>query len=403
MSLLTDKMKGRKQQAVATEPLWRGPASAHEYGGVTQSLLSRYLCCPERFRITTIEGLRPVEKFNHRIEYGNLWHCAEEWYAKVCEDGNDGAVDVALSKLADYASKLCQKYPLDQVQVHHWYDVCRVTFPEYVRFWAAHPDVKARTPLMQEQVFDVPLPLPSGRTVRLRGKFDAVDLIGVGDNEGVWLFETKTKGDVDEVQLQRQMTFDLQTMLYLTALEYVPCADLGTESPIKGVRYNVVRRPLSGGKGSIVRRKGKAPQKLKSGKWGKGKAEESHEAYYARLQGIIAKEPQTYFHRWNVVLGRNDLDRFRREFLDPVLENLLDDYEWWHWCYTQSGGTEGSSVWDYLHRHKRFPHHQARHYRFPHGVNNPLLEGYSTDLDNYLETGQTTGLHRATIMFQELQ
>lgn len=381
---------------------------------MTQSLLGRYLCCPERLRISYVEGLRPVQKYSHRVEFGNCWHRMEELFAGCGPEASESrlASEATYLGLVEYTKELFRKYPLQQQEIEHWYNVCRVTFPEYVKHWAAHPDVKARTPLLQEYVFSILYPLPSGRTVRLRGKFDAVDLI----DGGVWLFETKTKGDVDEEQIQRQMLFDLQTCIYLVSLkeglrQHMGGADVGLPEeavewghrPILGVRYNVIRRPLSGGKGSIVRHKGKAPAKLKSGKWGKGKAEESLEAYYARLAAIIRAEPASYFYCWNVAVGSNDLDRFRRQCLDPILENLCDDYEWWSWCHRGKGGVQGSSVWDYLHRHKRFPHHQARSYRFPYGVSNPLTEGYGTEMDSYLDEGTLTGLYRTSTLFEELR
>ena len=68
--------------------------------------------------------------------------------------------------------------------------------------------------MLQEQVCDVPYNLPSGRVVRLRGKFDSVDLI----DGGIYLQENKTKGDIDKIQVERQLSFDLQTLMYSVAL-----------------------------------------------------------------------------------------------------------------------------------------------------------------------------------------
>ncbi len=54
-------VKAKSQQVVqhhstnilaTREPVWKGP----EVDGVTQSLLSRYLTCKERFRLLVIEG-----------------------------------------------------------------------------------------------------------------------------------------------------------------------------------------------------------------------------------------------------------------------------------------------------------------------------------------------------------
>ncbi len=193
-------------------PLWEGPSGTGPNGGITFSALSRFLSCRERFRVKMIEGWSPAEKFSHRMEYGQLWHTCEEALAAK-EDWR--------APLLSYADGLSRKYPMDREQISHWYQVCKLQFPLYVEYWRKHPDVKDRTPLFQEQVFDVPYQLPSGRTVRLRGKWDAVDLIGKGKNARVFLQENKSKGDIDEEAIRRQMLFDLQTLLYLVALQEV--------------------------------------------------------------------------------------------------------------------------------------------------------------------------------------
>lgn len=359
------------QKPQRAEPLWQGPESKGQQGGVTFSLLSRFLTCPERFRVRVIEGLRSEEGFNHRIEYGNMWHVCEEAWAKPAPLRNAWEAD-----LKAYAQGLANQYRLQQEQVWHWYNVCRVQFPVYVDYWSNHPDVTSRTPLLQEQVFDVPYNLPSGRTVRLRGKWDSVDLVGKGKGAGVWLQENKTKGDIDPVAMQRQLTFDLQCMMYLVAL--YSAATLGGvlglpyDPPIVGVRYNVIRRPLSGGKGTIVRHK-----PSKSNPQG-----ESAEAYYARLSGIIGDSPQDFFYRWNVNVTPQDVQRFRTECLDPLLERLCH----WYDFVTKGKGGFGLLNW-----------------RHPFGVTNTVDEYGGTDVDAYLESGSTVGLVRADTLFRELE
>lgn len=381
-------------------PIWGGPDGNGPNCGITYSLLSRFLCCRERFRLLVVEGLRPADQFNHRIEYGQLWHTCEEALARGNDPtrGNktDRAVPLWEHDLKKYAAQLITRYPLQQEQVAHWYEVCRVQFPLYVDYWARHPDEQHRTPLLQEQVFDVPYTLPSRRTVRLRGKWDAVDLIGSGKGAGIYLQENKTKSDIHEERLRRQLTFDLQTMLYLVALQsadgYLPTKG----ATVAGVRYNVVRRPLSGGKGTIVRHK---PTKSNP-------AGESKESYYARLKGIIKDEPETYFMRWRAEVTPGDVARFRRECLDPILEQLCD---WWEWVaylhpedHFHSGESGGYSK---KLRDRRIVGRYVGnppHWRHPFGVYNVLDEGGSSDLDEYLATGSQAGLVRTETLFGEL-
>jgi hypothetical protein len=90
--------------------------------------------------------------------------------------------------------------------------------------------------------------------------------------------------------------------------------------------------------------------------------------------------------RWKVEVSPQDVARFRRECLDPVLEQLC----WW-W----------ESVTGQFHpqEYGRCP---PLHWRHPFGVYNVLDEGGSSDLDEYLHSGSTAGLTRADTLFPEL-
>ena len=355
-----------KRLNLKPDPLWEGPCSDGPQGGLTQSLLSRWLCCRERFRLKVVDGLRTPDEFNVRLEYGNLWHVCEE-HAPVWE-----------TPLRAYADDLLRRYPTQQDQVRHWYRVCRVQYPLYEAYWAKHPDVTKRVPIANELTFRAPYVLPSGRTVWMRGKFDGVDKVG----KRTVLQENKTKGDIKEAEIHKQMGFDLQTLWYVIALMRT---DLPGGHEIKGipeVRYNVVRRPLAGGKGSIVRHK-----PTKSNPEG-----ESEDEFYARLKGIIegaegpdwGTEGHYFFMRWNVSISPADLERFERRFLVPCLEDLCD---WWERISTADDPFDPA----------------CRHYQFPYGVWNPLTNGAATDFDELLATGSRVGLERADTLFRELE
>lgn len=361
-----------------TEPLWKGP----QVDGITFSLLSRFLVCRERFRLLVVDGLRPVEDFNQRIEYGNMWHRCEEIYANAMDRKHNDGTPAWKAGLREYCQQLAKQYPLQGKQVEHWYNICALQFPLYIGYWKKQPDVKQRTPLMQEQVFNVPYTLPSGRVVRLRGKFDSVDIIGKGNDAGVYLQENKTKGDINEALMQRQLMFDLQTMIYLVALEQV--AKEVQKNPIKGVRYNVIRRPLSSGRHSIKQHK---PTK----KQPKG---ESLANFYKRLEGLIRSEPEFFFMRWKVEMLPTDVARFKRECLNPILEQLCD---WWE--HIQNCAASDNHP---FHVSKSATDPKGVHFRFPYGTYNPMLEGKASEMDEYLASGSTLGLHRAETLFREL-
>ena len=360
------------------EPLWGGPVEV----GTTQSLLSKYIVCPERFRIRVIEGLASPPKFNHRLEFGSLWHICEEYFAKdVKHDWR--------KPLLDACKKLAEQYPLDRGDINKWYNVILKQFPHYVKFWEKHPDIIARKPLIQEQVFCVDYKLPSGRTCKLKGKFDSVDLVAKGKIKGIVLQENKTKSDIVPEQVEKQLRRDLQTMFYLIALQssqkyWYENGILAPYDavPITGVRYNVIRRPLSGGRGTIKR----------------NEAKETEEQYYCRLEQYFIDEPEYWFMRWNTEVTAKDVVAFKEQVLDPVLENLLDDYEWWNCCIR-----DGHNVWNYVYRHVLFPNHAHRHFILPFGVYNVIADGGATDLDEFTFSGSEVGLQRGVPLFTELQ
>lgn len=428
MPTLSSKVK--KHMPKKLPPLWEGPQSDGPQGGVTQSLLGGYVCCKERFRVKTIEGLKPADsRWNHRLGYGSMWHCCEE---ELAQKENGTWTHRLLDK---YTHDEMMAHPLDQETIEHWYYVCRTQFPIYVDHWRKHPDVKNRTPLLQEETFCVPYKLPSGRVVYLRGKFDSVDLIKDGRKSAIFLQENKTKSDIEESELQRQLMFDLQTGVYLCALElfqheYMQDAppDPGYakewDHPIAGVRYNVVRRPLSGGAGSIRRSEGTKGSKcnLKCCKYGPSldcekcggtgrvgaKEPETQEHFYKRVREVLdgtaegSPGPEYFFMRWKVDVTASDLEKFKVQFLNPCLEDLCDDYEWWEYCHNLKS-SDPYAHFRYESRFNHFPLHVQHVWRLPYGLHNPLIENGSTELDEYLDTGSTVGLTRAETLFKELE
>ncbi len=385
MSLASVIKSGGK--TVRKGPLWAGPEAEGPLGGVTQSMISAWLGCKERFRVKYLEGWRAEDQFSKYLEYGQMWHTCEEVHARDGSfKGHKYADSAWLQSLRGYCIEISKKYPLQLQDIDHWRRTCEAQFPVYVDYWAKHKDVEQRTPLMQEQVFDVPYELPSGRTVRLRGKFDSVDLVGKGKNAGVYLKENKTKGEIERKDIEEQLLNDLQTMLYLVALERT--RDKGgmddepihsVDAPLKGVCYNVVRRPFSGGQGNIKRRKVNKTNKV----------EETKDQFYARLQNDYFKaEPEYWFMRWKSEVQPSDVVRFCRECLDPILEAMCNWY-----------GYSAGGKWEDTIPYTGY----GWHWRHPFGVKNSVDEGYKSDVDQYIDTGSTVGLVQATTLFTELQ
>lgn len=369
-SKLTKALKGVKQPKQRQGPLWLGPMDASPTGGITQSMLNNFLCCRERFRLKYIEGLKTVEKFSASIDFGNFWHLCEERHS------TGDPWDDTIKLLKAYALEFCSKHPLQQEEINKWYNVCKTLFPIYVNYWSKDKEQQTKTLIFQEQVFHVPYELPSGRVVYLRGKFDAVDLIGKGKSAQIFLQENKTKSEIDEEKIRRNLKMDLQTLLYLIALKEAQVrGNTHLENyPIAGVRYNVIRRPLAGGKGSI-----RPHQATKT------KAAETDAEFYERLKGVILEDVGSYFLRVKVEVYQSDIDRFKKMCLNPLLEQLCDWYD-----FVKLGHQEWNVV-------------NKVHFMSPFGLYSPLVETGQTELDNYLENGSEVGLQRVETLFTELQ
>ena len=196
----------RIKESSKPQVLWQGPCHNGPGGGISQSMMNDFLSCRERFRVKYIEGWQPVARFSRPMEFGNMWHCAEEEHAR---NGN------WRTALHVHVTKLMRRFPMELGEISKWYSVILVQFPEYLKYWSQHPDVVNRVHVLSEQVFCVPYDLPSGRTIYLRGKWDKVDRVG----DALVLGEHKTKSKIDLVQLQRNLKFDNQTMFYIIALK----------------------------------------------------------------------------------------------------------------------------------------------------------------------------------------
>lgn len=365
---LNSTLRKRKRRN-SKGPLWKGP----QVDGVTQSLIQDYIVDLERFRISSIEGLGVNEGFSHVIEYGNMFH--------LCIENQSGDW---LGKLAKYCNGLCNRFPTSQADINKWYQICRLHFPIYVDHYKRVD--KSKKWIDHEKEFEINYELSSGRVVILRGKIDGV----FNKGRQRWNAERKIRGTIDELKTTNQMSMDLQCMTYGVCMQ-----ELGL--PVKGVLYDVVKRPLSSGKGCIkphAERISKAKKTL-----GKVlKKAETPEEFYERLKVVIKENEEDFFQRWEVVFKKDVLEEFKRMFLNPVLENMCDDYEWWESCKLNS-----VDPFDYNERMLMFPEHVRRHYVFPFGVYHALAQGRPTEFDEYLRSGSTVGLRRKGTMFPELE
>ena len=126
-------------------------------------------------------------------------------------------------------------------------------------------------------------------------------------------------------------------------------------------------------------------------------AGERKEEFYGRLAGIIRDSPSEYFMRWKVEVTPGDVARFRRECLDPILEQLCD---WWDWIKGHADPFDNDAIYN---GDIRDGAGGRIHWRHPFGVWNPMDSGAESDLDEYLSSGSEVGLQRVNELFPELK
>lgn len=396
------------------KPLWDGPYSDTVNGGVTYSLLSKFLCCRHRFWLRSIKGLKPEETFEYRIEYGNAWHLCEELHA------NGKSIGQVLLALKVHCVDLAKREHGISSEVNKLYQCISVQFPHYVDYWAKHEDMKGRTPIAEECEFKVAYKLPSGRVVILRGKIDAIDLV----KKLVWIQENKTKSDIKQDDLQSDLLCDLQSMLYcIVVLLLIENGTFDKQWKLGGIRYNVIRRPLSGFKFNIKQKKGLGKAK---------KGAETEEMFYERLSSVIQENASQFFVRMRIGIEDKDIQFFKSKVLNPILEQLCDWYDSiqsdpfdpWNVEDEDSGhcpkcgATEDTE--NILHITNTVPSMMRiycakcnkdivygkmpnkHHYLFPSGIYNPMLEDRKHPFDSLIYSNDEHGFTRAESLFSEL-
>lgn len=134
-----------------------------------------------------------------------------------------------------------------------------------------------------EKLFDV-----NFQGFRLRGKIDGIFRRPDGK---LWIFETKTKGQISPEDIGRALKFDFQSLFYVTAVEIM----MG--EPVVGVKYNVLRR-----------------SQLRRG------ANEPASDFYRRIEADIKARPDFYFYRTEAVYTPERKKRFKLELAAALVE-----------------------------------------------------------------------------------
>ena len=262
--------------------------------GVTQSLLSNWVDCRHRARLSLSGWKKPETK--ESLVYGSMFHRALEFLytdvrAKKIKKPAD-AMDLPQRVADEWASK----YPVATPEAHQQTQLLLAqlgaVWPAYVKQYAK-TDFKSGTWMEVEGTFDV-----QWRSWRLRGRRDGMRKI----NNKLWLFETKTKSQISEQAITNALGFDFQSLFYITANETELAQRKKKLRTIRGVIYNVIRKPQFKQKGT-----------------------ETLAAYSQRVAADVQKDPNRWFMRYEAVYEPEQLQKFQDCQLAP---KLFDFQEW---------------------------------------------------------------------------
>lgn len=266
--------------------------------GITQSIVSGFMKC-RVFSKLSLQGWTPL-KTGAALQFGEMAHgVLENVYLEVSE----GKRKTAPTQKEVYAlikgqvdawekSPRGQRAGDEQVQqLELNAALLEAVLPHYFRFWASEDFSKIQWVALEKE-FEVELEIPIFGMVKLRGKIDGVYRDA---SKHLKVFETKTKGRIEEDSLSELLAFDFQTDYYAIA-----CGKIWNELPT-GARYNIVRRP-----GQKLSKKG-----------------ETLTAFRQRVEKEVIDDPKHYFIRYQIDKPKKDLAEFKRQ-LEQKIKDLID-------------------------------------------------------------------------------
>lgn len=263
--------------------------------GVTQSMLATFLTCKEKFRLSYVEGWRTAKVGTAPMEFGSCIHeildmvysASKEYDSQEFLEMIDVAISNACKAFEDEKYEKLVEDGNDWDTLAENVSIAEVLLPQYFQYWRS--DWFTVEWIALEEVFDIPIEI-DGETYRVRGKIDGLQRI----KDKLWLFETKTKGRIDEDAIVDKLAIDLQVNLYLWAIwkKY-------QEFPV-GVVYNIIRRP-----------------QLRQGK------NEKLSEFISRIKADIADRPDFYFMRSHGAIDKSEIKEWEQKELIPILRELI--------------------------------------------------------------------------------
>lgn len=294
------KTKGRKPKSQLAP---RKPFRDLDKDGVTYTFLAQWLGCRESARLAYVEGLSK-SGMAEALEFGSaVHHCLERLAdGTIDRDSPDPTAELALFA----RQRLAQMGKLSSRELGAFKRLMAVAggiFPLYCHYWQQKGGIEFDPNaefVYHEKSFIVDHVLPSGRVVKLRGRWDGVFRNSSGK---LWILEHKTRSFIDAEGITSYLPHDLQTMMYVHALQLHLQQETGCWEEIEGVVFDVIKRPGF-----------------------KHTDKETLEEHVERVIAAVAEKRPEYFMRWHVTFSPGSLEDWLTSTLNPILQQVCD---WW--------------------------------------------------------------------------
>ncbi len=264
-----------------------------ERDGVTKTLLNKYLEC-ERAAGYFLQGW-DSQNFPIHMVWGIIFHDvkAEVYTEKVLKK----------KKITDkYVMKLVKKYSKPHFDPTWTADQCQdfeimrgqimAVVKPYFKRWRKHDSKIEYLPF--EEKFKVEVPF-LGKKMVMQGRWDGI----FKRRKETWIQETKTKSQIS-ANLITTIHRDLQVNMYMLAAEIL------TGEKVSGVVYDLVRRPG-----------------LRKKKGSKNVPAESLRDFIKRIRVDVAKRPDHYFQRFEVVVDPKEFKEWKEKELPLLLVRFM--------------------------------------------------------------------------------
>jgi len=251
--------------------------------GITQGFLRDFMMCREQTRLKYVMGWRSIFP-EMPLEFGNVCHHICEIAYRQKKVPTEQMIDHWLKAYRETWKVWTSRSTSDFENRELCIGLAAVIMKEYFFHWKKEDFGKRTKWIFTEDLFRVPYVYRDGKRTWIRGKIDGV--YRNSENED-WLFDTKTKGHIDEDVLVSILPFDLQMLTYLWALKQMKFKPAGC-------RYNIIRRPQP-------RNIQDLHKKLKD------------------LTKEVKKRPQHYFVRINMPITMGEIQEFEDRQLNPLM------------------------------------------------------------------------------------